>query len=167
MPGERPIFFKYTYNFEADICGHVYCRNLPEALSGTPWRYCPITAFYEHFREPMQLVPFLRAHLEHPKLEHLVNVGFYNLASDLAYGRVQRGTLDEAQDRTHRLLGVDTGDVAFLREVDVDAKGLLAFRECAYARDRQKLFLWRREHDVSRDVAQCLGRMTPHSVLPD
>lgn len=114
--------------------------------------------------DPAPVVPPRHGLLHAPQVDYIVRTAVRNI-SDLAYGRVQRGTLDEAQDRTHRLLGIAAEDVAFLREADVDAKGLLAFRECAYARDRQELFLWRREHDVSRDVAQCLGRMTPHKFM--
>ncbi len=162
QPGERPQFFKYSYNFEADVCAHVYCRNLPDTLAGTPWEYCAVAAFYEHGREPMQMTPFLAAHLNHPKLEHLVKVGFFYLASDLAYGRIRDGLLDEAQDRTHRLLGVTSEDVVFLRELGVNESALRIFREYTGTRDRQKLFLWRREHGVDRDAIQCLEHMTPH-----
>ena len=162
QPGGRPQFFKYSYNFEADVCAHVYCRNLPDTLAGTPWEYCAVAAFYEHGREPMQMTPFLAAHLNHPKLEHLVKVGFFYLASDLAYGRIRDGLLDEAQDRTHRLLGVTSEDVAFLRELGVNESALRIFREYTGTRDRQKLFLWRREHGVDRDAIQCLEHMTPH-----
>lgn len=65
-PGERPKF-PYCANFEADACGHVYCKSLPDALDGTPWEYCPVETFYAHDREPMELAPFLSAHLEHPE----------------------------------------------------------------------------------------------------
>lgn len=163
--GVRPVFSHYQYSFEADVCGHVYCGNLPRAMAGTSWEYCPVAAYYGHFRGPMELAPFLQAHVEHPRLEHLVKVGFFNLASDLAYGRLRGGALDEAQDRTHRLLGVAAEDVPFLRELDVNAGDLLTFRECADAKDRQKFFLWRREHGVERDVAQCLEHMTPHKFM--
>ena len=37
--GNRPVPFPYQYNFESDICGHVYSGNLPRALRGTPWQY--------------------------------------------------------------------------------------------------------------------------------
>ena len=163
--GSRPVFSHYQYTFGADLCGHVYCGNLPRALTGTPWEYCPVAAFYAHFREPMELLPFLDAHVRHPRLEHLVKVGFFNLASDLAYGRLRSDTLDETQCRTHRLLGVAAEDVAFLRKLDVNAVALQMFRECADTKDRQRLFLWRREHGVERDVAQCLEYMTPHRLM--
>lgn len=37
MPGDRPICYRFNENFEAVTCGHVYCRNLPEAMARTPW----------------------------------------------------------------------------------------------------------------------------------
>ena len=113
----------------------------------------------------MQMWPFLAAHVEHPKLEHLIKVGFYNLASDLGYVRVRDGLLDEAQDRTHRLLGVAAEDMAFLRELDVDAEALRRFRQYTGVKDRQRLFRWQREHGVERDVLQCLEHVTPHKLM--
>lgn len=165
MPGERPVFSHYQYNFEADVCGHAYSKNLPEALAGTPWEYCPVAAFYGHFREPMQAWPFLAAHLEHPRLEHLVKVGFFNLASDLAYGRVPDGLLDGAQCRTHRILGVDASDVPFLRELDPDAITLRIFQGYAGMKDRRELLLWQRRNGVTRDIPEVLSRgATPHKL---
>ncbi len=163
--GTRPVFSHYQYNFEADTCGHVYCGNLPGALAGTPWEYCPVKPFYGHFREPMQLAPFLAAHLEHPKLEHLVKVGFFSLASDLAYGRLMDGELDESRDRTHRLLRVDAGDVAFLRELDADAQALKLFRGYAGLKDRRRLLRWQLEYGVTYDVDRVLERMTAHKLM--
>lgn len=166
MPGERPVFSHYQYNFEADACGHVYCRNLPEALAGTPWEYCPVAAFYGHFREPMQIWPFLLAHLEHPRLEHLVKVGFFSLASDLAYGRVPDGLLDCSRNRTHRVLGVDASDVPFLRELDPDAITLRIFQGYAGLKDRRELLLWQIRADVKRDVPEMLSfGATPRKLM--
>lgn len=67
----------------------------------------------------MQMYPFLTAYFEHPKLEHLVRVGFYSLASDFAYRGIYGIKLDESQNRTHRILGVKAEDVDFLRHLDV------------------------------------------------
>ena len=55
--------------------------------------------------------------MRHPRLEHLVKMGFWELASGLAYG-CSSGLLDEGQDRTHRVLRVGAEDVAFLRRLD-------------------------------------------------
>ena len=165
MPGERPIFYPYNDNFESDTCGHVYCRNLLEALAGTLWEYCPVAAFYGHFREPMQLSPFLQAHLEHPRLEHLVKIGFFSLASDLAYGRLSKDTLDEAQGRTHRILQVAAEDIPFLRELDVNMGTLEVFRGYAGLKDRQRLLRWQMDNQVTRDVDQILEHMTAHKFM--
>lgn len=165
--GVRPSFFPYQYNFEADDCGHVYCRNLSRALVGTPWQYCSIQAFYEYFREPMQAAPFLAAQLEHPKLEHLVKVGFYNLASDVAYRGNYDQILDESQNRTHRILGVGAEDVVFLRNLDVDMKILKIFQGyCQHSlKDRQRLLVWQLGRKIERDVDPALEHMTAHKFM--
>ena len=126
--GERPVYYPYSENFYAETCGHLYMANLPAALAGTPWQYCPVQSFYEHFRKPMEAVPFLSAHLEHPRLEHLVKVGFFNLAADLVYRGPYGVTLDETQDRTHRLLGVGAEDVPYLMKLGINLSELKTFQ---------------------------------------
>lgn len=160
MPGERPIFYPYNDNFEAVTCGHVYCRGLSEVLTGTPWEYCPVTAFYGYFHEPMQMWPFLRAHLE-----HLVKVGFFSLAADLAYRCGCADTLDESQHRTHRILQVEAEDVPFLRELDPDMGTLEVFQGYAGLKDRQRLLRWQLDNQVTRDVDQILEHMTAHKFM--
>lgn len=164
--GERPTFY-YGYNYYADTYGHVYCENLNDALRDTPWQYCPVGAFYEHFREPMPMLPFLRAYLEHPRLEHLIKIGFYSLAGDLAYRGYLSSSLDETQNRTHRILGVMAEDVPFLRELDVDMPTLKVFKTYCESnlKDRHALLSWQLEHDVERDVLPVLDHMTVHKFL--
>lgn len=84
--GIRPQFCYYTYHFEGDTCGYLYPKNLPKALTGTPWQYCPIALFSNHRKGRMEVLPFLREYRLHPKLEHLVKRGFYQLSADLVYG---------------------------------------------------------------------------------
>ena len=165
--GDRPVYYPYQYNFEADICGHVYCANLSPALAGTPWQYCPITLFYEHYHERMQLAPFLTAHIEHPRFEHLVKVGFYGLASDLVYREYNFSTLNEAQNRTHRILKVAPEDVGFLRDLDVGLSTLRAFQKHSQEKlkGRQELFRWTKEHKVTHDIDNILPYMTVHKLL--
>jgi len=165
--GERPTFYPYQYNFEADTCGYVYLSNLPAALAGTPWQYCPVEPFCEHFRVPMQLAPFLNAHIEHPRLEHLVKVGFFSLALDLAYNEHNFDTLDETQNRTHRMLRVAPEDVHFLQEQDPGLSTLRVFQtHCREnLKGRQELFRWTHENKVVRDVDKILPNMTVHKFL--
>lgn len=165
--GERPVYCRYSYNFEADTCGHVYCANLPAALAGTPWQYCPIMPFYEHYHEQMQLAPFLAAHIEHPRFEHLVKAGFYNIASDLAYRNHDMSTLNETQNRTHRILIIAPEDVGFLRDMGVGLSTLRGFQKHSQEglKDRQELFLWAKEHKVANDIDKILPYMTVHKLL--
>lgn len=165
--GDRPAMFPYQYSFEGDTCGHVYCENLPKVLSGTPWQYCPIQTFYEHSHEPMQMYPFLIAHLEHPKLEHLVKVGFYDLVSDLTYRSSYGLKLDESQNRTHHILGVGAEDVDFLRGLDVNLSALKIFQGyCSRnLKDRQHLLAWQLEHKVELNVGAALEYMTAHKFI--
>lgn len=165
--GSRHVFSYWQYNFEADQCGHVYCGNLPEALEGTPWQYCPVAPFYGYFRERIQMQPFLAAYIEHPRLEHLIKTGFYTLASSLVYKGVYDHTLDETQDRTHRLLGVMAEDVSFLRNLDPDMSMLKAFQKYCQMniKERQRLMLWQIENKVERDIMNILGYITPHKLM--
>ena len=166
-PGSRPVFYLYQNNFEADTCGHVYTGNLPRALTGTPWQYCPVKLFYEHFHERMQLVPFLDAHIVHPRFEHLTKVGFFKLATDLAYRSYDTGALDETQNRTHRILRVQPEDVAFLRELEVGLPTLRTYQKhCGEnLKGRQELFRWAKENEVVRDIDKILPNMTVHKLL--
>lgn len=159
--GTRPVFFMYQYHFEGDTCGHLYTKNLSEAFSNTPWQYCTIADFYHHFCERMQALPFLAAHIEHPRLEHLCKVGFYDLVSDLVYHNDGK-MLDETQNRTHKILGVAAEDVAFLRDIDTDLATLKIFQRYACIKDRQHLLKWQLEYKVNRDILEILHYMTVH-----
>lgn len=162
--GIRPMYMMYQYHFEGDTCGHLYTKNLPAVLSGTPWQYCTIADFYQRFHERMQALPYLRAHLEHLRLEHLSKVGFYSVVSDLAY-RNLTSCLDEAQNRTHKILGVAAEDVPFLRDIDADLSILKIFQQYAGIKDRQRLLVWQLKHEVDRDILEILRHMTVHKFL--
>lgn len=165
--GDRPTNMGRV-PFEGETCGHLYCDNLPEALEGTPWRYCPVRLFYEHRRRPLELSTFLSRYLKHPRLEHLIKTGFYGLAADMVYNDFAcEIRLDETQDRTHRILGVMAEDVPFLRRLDVKSKGLEVYQE--YCRmnlkDRQRLLMWQWEHGVRYNVVPVLEHMTAHKFM--
>lgn len=162
--GERPKFSQWQYSFEADTCGHVYTGNLPSALSGTPWQYCPIKEFYNYWHEPMESLLFLVSYLNHPRLEHLVKTGFYSLASDITY-RYTSGCLDESRNRTHQILGVAAEDVPFLRDIDVNIATLQIFQKYNGLKDRQELLLWQIENQVEHNVLPILQHMTVHKAI--
>lgn len=162
--GTRPVYMIYQYHFESDTCGHLYTKNLPTALSGTPWQYCTIADFYQHFHERMQAMPFLRAHLEHPRLEHLNKMGFYSIVSDLAY-HTDGKILDETQNRTHKILGVAVEDMPFLRDMDIDLAVLKTFQGYTGIKDRQQLLTWQMKNDVKYNILPILKYITVHKLI--
>ena len=165
--GERPTLFYWQGSYEAEISGHVYGNNLKKALAGTPWQYCPVRLFYEHLRKPMELAPFLMEYLNHPSLEHLVKTGFYRLVSDLVYRNHSVYALDEAQNRTHRILKVAAEDVSYLRELNVSGSMLKKFQEYCLRnlKNRQMLMDWQMKNEVERDILKILAHMTPHKMM--
>ena len=167
--GRRPVLFCYQYNFEADLCGHIYTNNLSTALKGTLWQYCPVKQFYEHFRERMEMLSFLAAYLKHPKLEHLIKTGFYDLATDLAY-RGDAVHLDESKNRTHQILRVAKEDLPFLQSIYLGMSELNDFQKYCErnVKSRQELFRWQKEHQISyieRNILPFMEYTTPHKFM--
>ena len=163
--GERPaLFSQWQYHFEADTCGHLYSKNLPNQLKGTAWEYCPIADFYNYFQKPMQALPFLRAFLNHPRMEHLAKVGFWNIVSNLAYC-YHPDCLDETQNRTHQILKAAAEDVQFLKELEVDIPTLKIFHEYAGLKDRRQLLCWQLEQKVERNILPILKHITVHKFI--
>lgn len=162
--GERPSYSLWQEWFEADTCGHVYTKNLPDTLAGTPWQYCPIKEFYNYWHESMQSITFLAAYHRHPALEHLVKTGFYSLVSDIVF-RYTSGCLDETQHRTHQIIGVAAEDVPFLRDIDVNIAALQIFQKYTGLKDRQKLLLWQIENKVEHNILPILQHMTVHKAV--
>ena len=167
--GIRPTYFGQP-TYESDTDGYLFCGNLPEAMAGTPWQYCPIVPFYRQENGPMTVSMFLRAHIEHPRYEHLVKVGFNELVCQLVYHADQHypsPKLDEAQNRTHRLLGVGPEDVGLLRDREAGMDEL-RYMQTYYRngiKDRQRLLCWQMKHHVSRDITQILEYVTPHKFM--
>ena len=84
--GERPVFSRYQYCFEADDCGYLYHRNLDSELKGTPWQYAALKEYYFGDRTPLYVASYLKEYLYHPMLEYLVKCRLYRLATYVVYG---------------------------------------------------------------------------------
>lgn len=167
--GTRPVFYNQA-TYESATYGYLYCGNLPGELEGTPWQYCPIVPFYRYDKEPMEVYPFLAAHVKHPRYEHLVKVGFYDLVCQLVYhyhNYYPAPELDEGQNRTHRILGVGAEDVGFLRELKVEPEALQLFQAYYRARmkDRQRLLLWQMDRKIKKDLLPALAHTTAHKLM--
>ena len=167
--GIRPVYYSQP-TYESTTDGYLFCGNLPEDLAGTPWQYCPIVPFYRHDGGTMTVLTFLWAHIEHPRYEHLVKMGFYKLVCDMVYHSYRyypAPELDETQNRTHRLLGVGVEDVGFLRDLNtgVEELQLLQAYHQSGVKDRQKLLAWQIERKIDMDLSPILAHTTPHKLM--
>lgn len=162
--GERPRSSMFYEGFESEASGHLYTKNLPDALAGTPWQYCPITEYYNHFRRPLLAPRFLIVYLYHPALEHLIKTGFYSIVESLFCGYTDN-CLNESQHRTHRILGIAAEDVDFLRGHDPDMTLLKIYQKYAGLKGRRELLTWQIRNDASNDVLPILQHMTPHKAM--
>lgn len=115
----------------------------------------------------MDIVPFFTAYTKHPRLEHLVKVGFYSLVADLAYKGDYERVLDQSENRTHRILKVAPEDISYLRQIDVTTAVLRKFQEYykKQMKDRQRLLNWQLEHKVEHDVLMIAEHTTPHKMM--
>ena len=162
--GERPRSSMFYEGFESEASGHLYTKNLPDALAGTPWQYCPITEYYNHFRKPLLAPRFLIVYLYHPALEHLVKTGFYSIVESLFCGYTDN-CLNESQHRTHRILGIAAEDVDYLRGHDPDMTLLKIYQGYTGLKKRRELLTWQIRNDASNDVLPILQHMTPHKAM--
>lgn len=170
-PGYCPIRYIYQTNFYADICGHLYCRNLDDVLEGTPWRYSQLKQFYLRDREPMAVMSYLRALLEHPQLEMLFKMGFYKLTCDLIFWDTSFHLLNCGQKKPHEILKIWPEDVHDLRSRDGGTKDLWAYqkyRETGLSsKTRREIFGWMERYSLQGDydILALLPHMTLHKLL--
>lgn len=68
-PGDRPVFSRWYYNFEADCCGYLYHRNLDSELKGTPWQYSALKEYYAGDPTPLYAGQYLQKYLRYPRLK--------------------------------------------------------------------------------------------------
>ncbi len=81
--GNRPVFSKWQYNFNADDNGYLYDRNLDLVLDNTPWKYSQLKNYYQADKSPFYVIDYLKRFLDYPMLEYLVKLGLYRLAEEL------------------------------------------------------------------------------------
>lgn len=149
--GYHPIRYMYQENFYADVCGHLYCKNLDDVLQKTPWQYSQLKRFYQYDHVPLQLTTFLSALLRQPKLEMLIKLGFVRLAADVIYRGTYASILDETKKRPHEILRVGAKDIPFLKECGVTLSALTVYQHYAQLKlpDRNSLFCWQSERGIS------------------
>lgn len=164
--GYCPVMYIYQQNFNAEVCGHLYHRNLDEVLRDTPWQYSQLKQFYSHDKEPMATAPYLEALLEYPQLEMLFKMGFYNLTCDLVYRSSPKYALDCTGKKPFDILRVWPEDIATLRRMNGKAADLTHFQKYRKKDIRPKvrteISAWMDKHGIQEDydILRLMERMT-------
>lgn len=153
--GYCPVMYIYQPNFNAEVCGYLYHRNLDEALHGTPWQYSQLKQFYLFDKEPMATAPYLEALLAYPQLEMLFKMGFYKLTCDLIYRGSPQNALDRTGKKPFDILKVWPEDVAALRQMngsEADLRSMQKYREKGIRPEvRAEIFGWMEKHKIQND----------------
>lgn len=164
--GYCPVMYIYQPNFNAEVCGHLYHRNLDEVLHGTPWQYSQLKQFYLFDKEPMATAPYLEALMEYPQLEMLFKMGFYKLTCDLVYRNPPRYLLDCTGRKPFDILKVWPEDISTLRQMnggEADLRTFQKYRENGIRPEkRTEIFGWMEKHSIrdDHDILRLMERMT-------
>ncbi len=149
--GERPVFNRWSYNFEHETCGMLYCRNLVETLRNTPWQYCQLEQFYRMDYEPLEVIPYLRAYSRYPMIEYLVKFGLGRITAYVVYsGNVDPKVINANGKNIREILGVGPEDIPVLRAVNANESQLKLYRALKQrcARFDEELLRWFADHKI-------------------
>jgi hypothetical protein len=167
--GVRPIINKWTQNFGADICGHLYLRNLNDALLGTPWQYSQLQHFYEHDREPLEVLPYLQRFVQYPFIEYFVKLSLHKLAQHMVYTSYPNSDFNVDGHGLQEILGVPQGDLPLLQTLDASPKQLKLLRALHKQglRSDESLLRWYATHEIADqdNILRPLHHMPPGKLM--
>ena len=174
-PGDRPVFSRWYYNFEADCCGYLYHRNLDSELKGTPWQYSALKEYYAGDPTPLYAGQYLQKYLRYPMLEYLVKLKLYRLATYVAYGDTggarfyDDSVLNSKGKTVTEVLGVGKKYIPLLQTIDPGPDQLTMFK--TFLRDNIRpdleLMKWCSKNDIGEEayITVPLRYMTPHKLM--
>lgn len=174
-PGDRPVFNRWYYNFEADCCGYLYHRNLDSELKGTPWQYSALKEYYAGDPTPLYAGQYLQKYLRYPMLEYLVKLKLYRLATYVAYGDTggarfyDDSVLNSKGKTVTEVLGVGKKYIPLLQTIDPGPDQLTMIK--AFLRDNIRpdleLMKWCSKNDIGEEayITVPLRYMTPHKLM--
>lgn len=173
--GDRPVFNRWQYHFEADCCGYLYHRNLSCELKGTPWQYAALKEYYAGDPTPLYVCRYLQEYLRYPMLEYLVKQKLYRLATYVVYGdedgsRSYGDTVLNSHGRTvTEVLGIGKKYVPFLQEINPGPKQLTMIKSLLRENIEPdvELMKWCSEYRIRNEdhITVPLRFMSPHKLM--
>lgn len=167
--GERPRMSYYQYNFECDICGHLYCKDLPDEMANTPWQYSQIERYYRSDGEPLEVMPYMSAYLKYPAIEYLVKLGLTKLTCQIAYDHYEKKAIIQNGKNLRETLGVGPEDIPVLQAVNVNTRQLELYKELKAQgiRADEKLLVWYGDRGIAdiENIMIPLKYTTPSKIM--
>lgn len=167
--GIRPVYRFYQYNYESELCAHLYCRNLDLELSETPWRYAQLKEFYQYDLQPLEVKPYLAAYLKYPFLEYLVKLQLNRLACDLVYRPHPPQLFNPNGKDVKGILGIKKGQLPLLRKINPGINQLALIKLMLGHGEKVDISLlkWCSEFNISdpKNLEIPLKYMTPHKLM--
>lgn len=170
--GNRPVFSYWRENFEAGQAGYLYCQNLNEVFSHTPWQYSQLQAYYQSDGIPLFVARYLDKYLRYPMLEYLVKLRLYRLVTDIVYemGKTEIEELLQVNGRNlMEVLKVEKRYLPLLQKADPGSgqlKMIQQYQENHIALD-EILLRWCKDQHINRAdiVIAPLKFMTLHRLM--
>lgn len=171
--GNRPVFSKWQYNFNADDNGYLYDRNLDLVLDNTPWKYSQLKNYYQADKSPFYVIDYLKRFLDYPMLEYLVKLGLYRLAEELVNPNYYYYMLDYAINKKGKsiygVLGLGKSYLPLLRRINPGSKQLTLIKKFLknHIPVDEQLFTWCTRHKVGRleNLTVPLQYMTAYKLI--
>jgi len=167
--GVHPRFSYYQYNFECDLCGHLYCANLDDVLKGTKLQYSQLKRFYSIDAEPLEVISYLQAYENYPAIEYLVKLGLTNLAASIIYERDGAKNINESGKNLRETLGVEPADIPLLQKLNVNNRQFELFKKFKKQgiKADESLLVWFKEHEIAsaENILIPLRYTTPKKLM--
>lgn len=173
--GDRPVFSRWQYNFEADCSGYLYHRNLDSELKGTPWQYSALKEYYAGDPTSLYVGRYLQEYLRYPMLEYLVKLKLYRLATYVVYGdgdgsRYYGDSVLNSRGKTvTEVLGIGKKYVPFLQAIDPGPKQLTMIKSLLRENIEpdMELMKWCSENSVGNEdyITVPLRFMSPYKLM--
>ncbi len=171
--GDRPVFSRWQYNFEANQTGFLYCRNLEKVLKDSPWQYSQLKEFYLADPEPLYALRYLATYIRYPMLEYLVKLKLYRLAGNIAYGDYYYYGSDYGFDPKGKdlkeVFGFDKSHLPLLQKVNPGLSQIKLIGALIHAKAElnEELLRWCGNLGISRteNILVPLKHMTPYKLM--
>ena len=134
--GVRPVMNQWCINFENEIRGYLYTRNLDKVLKDTPWQYSQIKSFYLSHHEPLEVAPYFYSYNNYPCIEYLIKLKLNRIAASVIYHSFNfsddKYPIIGKGKNLHEILGIEQQDLWLLQKIDATVSQLSIFKNLKF-----------------------------------